>query len=188
MTRPRQTIDRGDFALRRWRAGGDFEALSRMVEESLDHLGPWMPWVARHSPDATRAFLAGCDPKWRSGDAYDYAITTGSGLVGSRSTYRAGDPRGLVTGYWLHPAATGRGTATRAAAAMAAEAFTPPDVDHVEIVHDLADTASGAVPRRPGSTEVRRERAAPPATPSGSGTDVVRRPTRTPATRLRRAG
>jgi RimJ/RimL family protein N-acetyltransferase len=176
--RPRQTIECGDFALRRWRADSDFEPLFRLIEESLDHIGPWMPWAAHHNPRATRAFLAGCDPKWRSGEAYNYAITVSGALVGSCSLYRAGDPRGLVMGYWLHPAATGRGIATRATAAMVAEAFALPGVEHVEIVHDVANTASGAVPRRLGFTEVRREPAIPPTAPAEIGTDVVWRLTR----------
>lgn len=176
--RPRRTVECGDFALRQWRAGSDFEPLFRMIEESLDHLGPWMPWVARHSPETTRAFLARCAPGWRSGDAYNYAITTGGALVGSCSMHRAGDPRGLVAGYWLHPAATGRGIAVRAAAAMVAEAFALPDVEYVEITHDVANTASGAVPRRLGFTEVRRGPGAKPTAPAGSGVDVVWRLTR----------
>jgi RimJ/RimL family protein N-acetyltransferase len=180
MKRPQQTINCGDFALRRWRADSDFEPLFRMIEESLDHLRPWMPWAARHSPEATRTFLADCDPKWRSGDAYNYAIITDSMLVGSCSMYRAGAPRALIMGYWLRPAATGRGIATRAAAAMAAEAFALPNVEYLEIVHDLANTASGAIPQRLGFTEVRREQAVPPTASSESGIDVVWRLTRIP--------
>ncbi|WP_051717974.1 GNAT family N-acetyltransferase [Streptomyces megasporus] len=185
MDRPRETVDCGDFTLRRWRAESDFEPLFRMIEESLEHLGPWMPWVAHHAPEATRAFLAECDPKWRSGDAYNYAITVDGALVGSCSTYRAGDPSGRAMGYWLRSAATGRGIATRAVAAMAAEAFALPGVEHLDIVHDSANTASGAVPRRLGFVEVGRERAAPPAAPSDSGIDVVWRLTR-PTEPLRR--
>jgi ribosomal-protein-serine acetyltransferase len=185
MKRPQQTIDRGDFALRRWRADSDFEPLFRMIEESLDHLRPWLPWVARHCAEATRTFLAGCGPKWQNGEAYNYAISGDSTLVGSCSMYRVGNryradnPRGLIIGYWLHPAATGRGIATRAAAVMAAEAFAMPDVEYVEIVHDVANTASGAIPRRLGFTEVRREQVVPPAAPSDRGVDMVWRLTRT---------
>jgi ribosomal-protein-serine acetyltransferase len=173
MQRPRQTIDCGDFALRSWRAENDFDALFRMIEESLDHLRPRMPWVAHHSPEATRTFLAGCAPKWRSGEAYNYAITRGDTLIGSCTMRRGAQPQGRDLGYWLHPAATGQGIATRATAAMAAEAFALPGVEYLEIVHDLTNTASGAVPRRLGFTEVRRDQVTPPAAPSDCGTDVV---------------
>ncbi len=178
MERPRTTVDCGPFTLRSWRADTDFEALFGLIGDSLDQLRPWMPWVARHGPEATHAFLAGCAARWRSGDAYNYAITMNGELVGSCSMRRATDPSGLVLGYWLHPAVTGRGIATRATAALAAEAFTLPGVRYLEIVHDAANDASGAIPRRLGFTEVRREPASPPTAPSDSGIDVVWRLTR----------
>ncbi|MCX4821329.1 GNAT family N-acetyltransferase [Streptomyces sp. NBC_01142] len=173
MERPKQIIDCGDFALRRWQAESDFDPLFRMIEESLDHLRPWMPWVARHSPERIRNFLARCDPKWQSGDAYNYAITANGTLAGSCSMYRVGDPQGRGAGYWLHPAATGQGIATRATAVLAAEAFALPNVEYLEIAHDLANTSSGAVPRRLGFSEVRREQVTTPPAPSDSGIDVV---------------
>ncbi|WP_326655132.1 GNAT family N-acetyltransferase [Streptomyces sp. NBC_01750] len=54
----------------------------------------------------------------------------------------------------MHPAAIERGIATRATAAMVTGAFALPDVARLEIVHDLANAASGAIPRRLGFTEV----------------------------------
>lgn len=170
--RPRQLIECGDVVLRRCRTS-DFAAVFRLIEESLDHLRPWMPWVARHSKESTRNFLGGCDSRWDSGDAYNYAIARSGTLRGMCSIYRAADPRGRALGYWLHPAATGQGIATRAAAAMVAEAFSLPDVERLEIVHDQANTSSGAIPRRLGFTEARRARITPPAAPSDSGIDVV---------------
>jgi ribosomal-protein-serine acetyltransferase len=76
-------------------------------------------------------------------------------------------------GYWLHPAALGRGIATRATAAMMTEAFALPNVAYLEIAHDEANVSSGAIPRRLGFTEVRRQTVSPPAAPSDSGIDVV---------------
>jgi hypothetical protein len=51
--------------------------------------------------------------------------------------------------------------------------FTLPDVEYLEIAHDLSNTSSAAVPRRLGFTEVLREQVTPPTAPSGSGIDVV---------------
>ncbi|GGW55015.1 hypothetical protein GCM10010503_34990 [Streptomyces lucensis JCM 4490] len=56
---------------------------------------------------------------------------------------------------------------------MVAEMFALPDVHYLEITHDEANASSGGVPRRLGFTEIGRERAEPPAAPSGSGIDVV---------------
>ncbi|MFJ4776483.1 GNAT family N-acetyltransferase [Streptomyces sp. NPDC088762] len=173
MRRPRQVIECGDFTLRRWRGENDFDPAFKLIEESLDHLRPWMPWVAHHSEESTRNFLARSDASWDSGDAYNYAITRDVTLIGMCSTYRGTDPQGRIMGYWLHPAATGQGIATRATAAMVTEAFALPDVEYLEIVHDLANISSGAIPPRLGFTEVRREQITPPAAPSDSGTDVI---------------
>jgi hypothetical protein len=54
-----------------------------------------------------------------------------------------------------------------------AEVFALPDVAYLEIAHDLANTSSGAIPRRLGFTEVRREQISTPAAPSDSGIDVT---------------
>ncbi|MFE0510846.1 GNAT family N-acetyltransferase [Streptomyces sp. NPDC058964] len=173
MERPSRIIACGDFVLRRWRTQSDFAPTFKLIEESLDHLRPWMPWVAGHSEESTRDFLTNSESKWATGDAYNYAISKDGMLIGMCQTYRAAEPQGWRLGYWLHPAATGRGIATRATAAMITEMFALPDVEYVEIAHDLANTSSGGIPRRLGFTEVRRERAIPPAAPSGSGIEVV---------------
>ncbi|MEO3843530.1 GNAT family N-acetyltransferase [Streptomyces sp. B22F1] len=132
-----------------------------------------MPWVASHSEEKTRDFLAKSDAKSDSGDAFNYAVTRNGALISMCSTYRGTVPQGLYMGYWLHPAATGQGIATRATAAMVAEAFTLPSVAYLEIAHDLANVSSGAIPRRLGFTEVCREQVTPPAATSDSGIDVV---------------
>ncbi|MEU8983882.1 GNAT family N-acetyltransferase [Streptomyces sp. NPDC048309] len=173
MKRPRQIIECGDFVLRCWRGQSDFAPAFKLIEESLDHLRPWESWVARHSAASTREFLATSESKWTSGDVYNYAIAKDGTLIGMCQTYRGAEPQGRRMGYWLHPAATGQGIATRATAAMVTEMFTLPDVEYLEIVHDLSNTSSAAIPRRLGFTEVLREQGTPPAVPAGSGIVVV---------------
>ncbi|MFG3284831.1 GNAT family N-acetyltransferase [Streptomyces sp. NPDC048111] len=173
MERPRRMIECGDFVLRSWRGQDDFAAACRLIEESLDHLRPWEPWVARHSAERTRDFLAISEAKWVSGDVYNYTMAQDGALLGMCQTYRAPEPGGRRIGYWLHPAATGRGIATRAAAALAEEMFALPDVEYLEIVHDLSNAASAAIPNRLGFTKIRQERSTLPPAPSGSGTEVV---------------
>ncbi|MEU4507757.1 GNAT family N-acetyltransferase [Streptomyces sp. NPDC024089] len=115
MERPKQIIECGDFALRRRRGQCDFDLAFTLVGESLDHLRPWMPWVAHHSEENTRDFLAESDAKWDSGDAYNFAITRNGGLIGMCSTYRGAEPEGWYMGDWLHPAVTGQGIRRRRA-------------------------------------------------------------------------
>ncbi|CAL9653016.1 GNAT family N-acetyltransferase [Streptomyces sp. enrichment culture] len=180
--------------LRRWRTS-DLGALERTIRESLDHLVPWMPW-ASDPPDRGQLaeFLARNQEQWRTGEAYAYAITTGGAMIGSCGLYRRIGAGGLDIGYWLHPRWTGRGLATAAAEALVGQGLRLADVDHVEIHHDAANTASGAVARRLGFAEVgRAPLPAGPAAPGETGIDVVCRMTadrwraRT-AARARRAG
>ncbi|MEW2416565.1 GNAT family N-acetyltransferase [Streptomyces sp. NPDC046866] len=154
----------GGLTLRRFEAEADLPEFLRVLEESLEHLRPWMPWAAEHTPAAARRFLADRPARWASGEAYTYAIVLDGAIVGSCGLYRHEDTPadGIEIGYWLHPAATGRGVATRAARALAEEALRLPGVDHVEIVHDPANRASGAVPDRLGFTER-------PRRPAGAG-------------------
>ncbi|MCZ4125931.1 GNAT family N-acetyltransferase [Streptomyces sp. H39-S7] len=173
MERPRQLIECGDFVLRRWRGQDDFAAAFTLIEESVDHLRPWELWATRHSETSTRGFLTRSASQWASGDVYNYAITQVDTLIGMCQSYRGAEPRGRRIGYWLHPAATGQGIATGATAAMVTEMFTLPEVDYLEITHDLANISSAAIPRRLGFTEVRHQQAMPPAAPAGVGIDVI---------------
>ncbi|WP_459755397.1 GNAT family N-acetyltransferase [Streptomyces sennicomposti] len=173
MDRPNQTIECGDFVLRRWRAESDVAPAFRLIEESREHLRPWMPWVDGYGEDNTRDFLAKSESRWASGEVFNYAVDDGGTLLGMCQAYRGPVPGGWRMGYWLHPAAVGRGIATRATAALVAEMFRLPDVTYLEITHDVANAASAAVPRRLGFAEVGREPAEPPAAPAGCGIDVV---------------
>ncbi|HLI35967.1 MAG TPA: GNAT family N-acetyltransferase [Streptosporangiaceae bacterium] len=176
LARPAEVVTYGPVTLRRWRAG-DLDALYQAVAESLDHLRPWMPWAAGHSREAHAEFLAGCDRNWESGAEYNYAITTEGQLAGSCGLMARIGPGGMEIGYWVHRAYVRRGLATAAAAALVGQAFALPGIDHVEIVHDEANIASGGVPRKLGFTQVgRRPLDQPPS--GGTGIGVVWRLTR----------
>jgi len=178
MDRPSETVSYGPVCLRRWRAG-DADVAYRVVMESLEHLRPWMPWAADYDHDQAVRFTAQSEEDWASRDAYQYAITSDGVVVGSCGLVRRIGPGGLEIGYWLRPADTGRGLVTAAAAALVREAFALPEVDRVEIIHDLANTRSAGVPRRLGFTEVgRRASRQLPAAPGESGIEVVWRLTR----------
>jgi RimJ/RimL family protein N-acetyltransferase len=183
MDLPRRVIELDDLTLRRLNGLADLPELFRVIEESLDHLRPWMPWVAEHSLARTSEFLVGRAERWAQGEDFTYAIVSQGAIVGVCGLFRRSDaPDGVrEIGYWLHPAATGRGVATRAARALVGQAFLLPGVDHVEIVHDPANRASGAVPARLGFTAHLR-RPAERLAPAETGEDQVWRMTRRRAT------
>lgn len=164
-------LDSGAVRLRRWRRA-DADDLYRAVSESLEHLAPWMAWAAHgfSTADAV-AYVARTEELW--GTDYDYAIVApGRSLVGSCSMMSRIGAGGFEIGYWVHPAHVRRGYATAAAAALVAEAFRV-GADRVEIVHDLANIASGGIPRRLGFREVDRRRPQEERSTGEAGVDVV---------------
>ncbi|MEV7566238.1 GNAT family N-acetyltransferase [Streptomyces tanashiensis] len=175
---PRIELD-GGLTLRAFEGEADLPEFFRVVDESVEHLRPWMPWVAEHSRESTADFLAGRAELWESGDAYSYAIVLDGAVVGSCGLHRLDDtPDGTVEiGYWLHPAVTGRGLATRAARALVEQAFLLPGVTGVEIVHDAGNHASAAVPSRLGFTD-RLRRPHEATAPGETGEERVWRLTR----------
>ncbi|MGW6917901.1 GNAT family N-acetyltransferase [Kitasatospora sp. NPDC054939] len=182
MDLPQPVIELDDLTLRRFNGETDLPELLRVIEESLEHLRPWMAWVAEHSPATTSDFLARRAQCWASGEEFTYVIVLNGAIVGVCWLLRRdGSPgQDREIGYWLHPAATGRGVATRSARALVAQAFRLPGVLHVDIVHDRANRASGAVPARLGFTEHLR-RPAERLAPAETGEDQVWRLTRNQA-------
>ncbi|HEY0636399.1 MAG TPA: GNAT family N-acetyltransferase [Pseudonocardiaceae bacterium] len=157
MTHPAEVLTGERTTLRRFGAA-DAEALHRVVNESLEHLRPWMPWAAGdYGPDAAREFLSRCDEQWAAGTGHAYAVTIdGGALVGACGLHEHTEPDLWEIGYWLHPAHTGHGLATEASTLLVAAAFALPGITRVRIWHDAANTRSGAVPRRLGFTELER--------------------------------
>lgn len=136
----------------------DAPALEAAFAASREHLIPWMGW-AEHPPQGVdwrrgwirevRAEEAGGGDRYRG----FFDARTGE-LLGAGGLHRRIGPRGWEIGYWVHVDHTGRGVATAAVAQLVAEAFADPEVDHVQIHHDDANVASGAVARRAGFTDL----------------------------------
>lgn len=136
----------------------DGEALSRAIGESLDHLRPWMPWIAHEpqSPAQRADWISGCRRHWEEGlDAtYGVFLTATGEVVGGTGLHRRGEADELDIGYWLHPAHTGHGLATELTAALTTAGLAEPGIVRVVVLHDRANVRSGAVPRRLGFTKV----------------------------------
>jgi RimJ/RimL family protein N-acetyltransferase len=168
----RAQLGSGVVTLRRWREG-DVVALHQVVQESLDHLRPWMAWVADGYPMAAAAeFVAATADDWARGAAFNYAVFVSGRLAGAAGLMARIGPGGLELGYWLHPAHTGQGAATRAASLLCEEAFRT-GADRVEIVTDVANFRSAAIPRRLGFKQITRREPQEPVTPGEDGLDVV---------------
>lgn len=161
-----------EVALRRWRSS-DAEELRRVVSEALPSLTRWMAWTADgYSVEAATEFLAATEDEWVTGTAFNYVIEVSGALTGAINAMARIGPGGLELGYWLHPAWEDRGFATRATALLVAEAFRV-GADRVEIVTDVANVRSAAIPRRLGFVEVERRPAQAPVTSAKTGTEIV---------------
>ncbi len=173
MDEPAEYLGFARAELLRWRPD-DVDVLDRVISESLDHLVPWMPWAAEHNRKQTAEFLARSRQEWKTGQAYNYAITSDGTVIGGCGLMRRIGAGGLEIGYWLHPGWTGQGLATMAAAALVHQAFRLKGIDRIEIHHDEANTASGAVARRLGFTEAGRVKVPEgPTAPGEVGVDVI---------------
>ena len=112
-----------DAVVRRHRLD-DLDALQQAIEESRDHLRPWMIW-ADQTRDETATFLRRAREKWDAGEEFAYLIVDGADdrVLGGGGLHRRAGPEALEIGYWLRADATGRGVITAAAGALTDAAF-----------------------------------------------------------------
>jgi RimJ/RimL family protein N-acetyltransferase len=168
-TRPPSEIDTSPVTLRRMRVA-DTEALMASVNESLDHLRPWMPWaqVAQTVPSMDE-FLRSSEDRWNGKLDFGYLLWDGDGaVVGACGLHCRLGPGALEIGYWVHVDHVGRGLATSAARALTETAFALPGVSRVEIHCDVRNHPSAAVPAKLGYRLLRVDRRDPQA-PGESG-------------------
>ncbi len=158
----------GGLVLRRWRPA-DAEAMSLAIDESLEHLRPFMPWATPAGVEERGSILASWEQEWDAGGALIYGLFLGPVAAGSFGLHRRIGPDGLEIGYWVHVAHTRRGYASAASAALTTAAFTLPGIEVVEIHLDRANLASEGVPRKLGFTLIGESPKRPPAAPAESG-------------------
>jgi ribosomal-protein-serine acetyltransferase len=166
------SLEDGDLLLRLWRLD-DAAALRAAVTASLEHLRPWMAWI-EHEPmslEDRRMLIADWHRRWSEGGPAPMGIFVG-GVIAGGSGYVRRTEDTLEIGYWVHVNHVRKGVATRAARLLTAAAFEVPGITRVEIHHDKANVASGAVPRRLGF-DLAGEAPDEPKAPADSGTDCT---------------
>jgi ribosomal-protein-serine acetyltransferase len=154
--RPPELIEGGPLTLRRWRPD-DAGILYQLVDESMDHLSPWLPWAPGYSHESAAEFISTAAADWATGSSYAYAMVVAEAIVGGAALHSRNEPDRLEIGYWVHPAHTRRGLATTASAALTEQAFLLPGINRVEILHDPRNLASAGVPRKLGFRKLPEE-------------------------------
>jgi ribosomal-protein-serine acetyltransferase len=173
--------------LRRWRHE-DADAQARAIEESLDHLRPWMAWAVEWPKprEEQLAMLREWDELRLAGTDEFLAVWLDGELVGSCGLHFRIGPGGAEIGYWIHPSYLRRGLATEVARQLCDRAFADPAIDRVEVHHDRANVASGGVAPKLGFELVGDTRRAPVA-PAEEGVERVWRLSRSEWTARRAA-
>ena len=101
----------------------DVDPLHRAIEESREHLRPWMAWAS--DPLPTRAEREAAFAQWNAeprDTTYGVFDSEGRVLAGS-GLHDRGGPTDIEIGYWVHASATGQGLATRIAQTLTSVAF-----------------------------------------------------------------
>jgi RimJ/RimL family protein N-acetyltransferase len=155
MERLPERIETERLVLRTWTTA-DAGALGRAITESIEHLRPWMPWIAFEpvSLDGRRKLIAEWDTKFRAGEDAVYGVFHEGAVVGGTGLHRRIGPGALEIGYWIHVDHVRQGFATELSAALTDAAFLLDGIDRVEIHHDKDNVASEGVPRAMGYTFV----------------------------------
>jgi RimJ/RimL family protein N-acetyltransferase len=168
-----ERVEGDGLLLRRW-TPDDVPALAELTERNVEHLRPWMPWIAFEplSIGARRALERDWDQRWRRGVDSVMAIVSEEGIVGSIGLHRNRGSATLEIGYWVDRDRTGQGIATRAVRLLTAAGLAVPGITVMEIRHDLTNYASRRVPEKLGYACV-GDVVVKPLAPGETGVHVV---------------
>ncbi len=150
---PAYRIESERLIIRCWEPK-DAPLLKVAIDESLDHLRPWMPWTKNEPEnlqtkiDRLRKFRAyfdlGRDYIYGIFDLLEEQVIGGTGL----HTGLEGSAREI--GYWIHAKHINQGLAFEATAALTKVAFEVENVDRVEIHCGPKNVRSAAIPKKLG--------------------------------------
>ena len=141
-------------ALVRWTAERAASAAVSM-NESLEHLQPWMAWAQEPATEAGLAtFLAAGEQLWESRRDFGYSVLEGPDerVIGGCGLHGRQGEHALEIGYWVHVDRIGFGIATGLARALTDVAFEIPRIERVHIQCDEQNVRSARVPEKLGYT------------------------------------
>ncbi|AUY48081.1 GNAT family protein [Streptomyces sp. CB01881] len=149
------TLDLGDVVLCPWGRKTDVRdgAVPALIAAAADPaIALWNPLRTTDEASAG-AYLDRCDAGWESGNSAAFAILDGADrtLLGNTALRWVNREDGLaMIGYWLAPAARGRGAATRAVRAVTSWGIATAETRRIEIAHAAGNDASCRVAERCG--------------------------------------
>jgi RimJ/RimL family protein N-acetyltransferase len=132
----------------------DAHKLQKSIQESVEHLRPWMPWVKSEPEELKvkierlRMFRADFDLSKN----YIYGVfdPDETELVGGTGLHPRVGLNAFEIGYWIHVNHINKGYATEISAALTKVAFEVERVNRVEIHCDPNNIKSAAIPKKLG--------------------------------------
>lgn len=146
-------IETDRLLIRCW-SPADAPVLRAAIDESDQHLRPWIPWMKDEPKtlDETASGLRIKRANFDLGKDFWYAVfdSDEQTLIGEIGLMTRAGPGALEVGYWINKACEGQGYATDATAAMIRVAFEIARVERIEIYCAPENEASVAIPRKMG--------------------------------------
>lgn len=132
----------------------DASLLKIAIDENLQHLAPWMPWI-KFEPETLEAKAERVQNfinRYKSGEDSTMAIFNKEEtiLIGSTGLHNRLAGNALEIGYWLHKDYTGLGLMIENVKALTKIAFEVEEVERLEIHCDDRNAASAAIPPKCG--------------------------------------
>lgn len=132
----------------------DAPLLKKAIDESLEHLLPWLPWAV-NEPETLEAKIGRVREfrgKFDLGQDYVFGIfdKTEKILLGSTGLHTRVGEGAREIGYWIHVDHIGKGYATEASAALTKVAFEIENMDIVQIHTVPENVRSQRVPKKLG--------------------------------------
>ncbi|HSM01628.1 MAG TPA: GNAT family N-acetyltransferase [Acidimicrobiia bacterium] len=168
-----ERIETERLVLRLW-TEADVPGMIAAVAASLDHLRPWMPWVAGEPETVEQKTerVVRWRKAWGDGEDLTMGVFLGGEPIGGTGLHSRVGEDALEIGYWIHADHTGKGYATELTRALTDVAFEIEGVERVEIHHDKANISSGRVPERLGFT-LAEEKSRDPEAPGEMGVERI---------------
>ena len=132
----------------------DAPLLQKSIQESVEHLRPWLPWVKTEPEELKvkierlRMFRA----KFDLSENYIYGVfdPMETELMGGTGLHPRVGSKAFEIGYWVNVNHVNKGFATEFSAALTKVAFEIENVDRVEIHCDPKNFKSASIPKKLG--------------------------------------
>ncbi len=133
---------------------GDGAALWEAIDESRQHIRPWLPWVDEtRCPSDSESHARRSQAKWLLREDLAVGIwhrETGQFLGGSGLHPKRWEVPAFEIGYWLRRSAEGHGYISEAVRLLCGLGFETLGANRISICCDARNLRSAAVPRRLG--------------------------------------